>query len=226
MSAADWIALVVFLIAWLLYSPLFAHGVAKRGINHDMRIIRRSWMKEMVRRENRFMDANLMGHALNTASFFASTNLLIIAAVVGALAASDATWKTISGFTILDRTSQTVFDLKLALIVLTLVRGLLDFIWGIRQINYFLAVVGAAPPIDQVNDEYADAAASLLDPGMSSVNNGVRGYYFALAAGAWLFGPYAAIAATIGSVLLLLQRQLDSSASKAVARIRTLLEKP
>jgi uncharacterized membrane protein len=159
---------------------------------------------------------------LNTASFFASTNLLIIAAVIGALFGGDQTWKAISSFSILAKSSHLVFDIKLALVILTLARGLLDFIWGIRQINYFLAVIGAAPVTE--NAEYAKAAAALLDPAMSSVNKGVRAYYFALAAATWLLSPYAAVAATVGAVLLLANRQYNSDAARAVQRVRALLD--
>jgi uncharacterized membrane protein len=170
------------------------------------------------------MDANLMGHVINTASFFASTNLLIIAAVIGALFGGEQTWRAISSFSILAKSSHLLFDVKLALVICTLARGLLDFIWGIRQINYFLAVIGAAPEKAD-NPAYAEAAAALLDPAMSSVNKGVRAYYFALAAATWLLSPYAAIAATVGAVLLLANRQYNSSAARAVARVRALLDK-
>lgn len=221
---ADWIALGVFLVAWLLYSPLFPKLV-KRGTNYDMHFIRQGWMRRMIERDVRLMDANLIGHTLTTANFFASTNLLIIAAVVGAMFGGRATWDTIQGFSVLAHTSLELFVFKLALIAIALARGLLDFIWGVRQLTYFLAVLGAAPKAgDPRGDAYADAAASLLYPAMSSVNKGVRGYYFALAAGAWLFGPYAAIAATIGAVGLLMRRQLDSEASQAVGRARALLD--
>jgi uncharacterized membrane protein len=223
-SPADWCALGLFLAAWLLYHPLFPRFF-KRGTNYDMRFIRKAWMHRMIDRDVRLMDANLIGHTLSTASFFASTNLLIIAAVAGALFSGRATWATISDFSILASTSLVMFDFKLALIAVTLARGLLDFIWGARQLNYFLAVLGATPEIgDPRNAAYADAAAALLDPALQSVNKGVRGYYSALAAGAWLFGPYAAIAATIGAVLLLVHRQLDGEASRAIARARAILE--
>jgi uncharacterized membrane protein len=217
---ADWAALIVFMLCWLFYSP-FVEGRG-RSINQNMHVVRRHWMAMMVKRDNRFMDANLMGHVLNTASFFASTNLLIIAAVIGALFGGDQTWKAISSFSILAKSSHLVFDIKLALVILTLARGLLDFIWGIRQINYFLAVIGAAPVTE--NAEYAKAAAALLDPAMSSVNKGVRAYYFALAAATWLLSPYAAVAATVGAVLLLANRQYNSDAARAVQRVRALLD--
>ena len=71
---------------------------------------------------------------------------------------------------------------------------------------------------------YGEAAASVLNPALTSFNNGVRGYYFALAAAAWLLGPWAMIAAVAGAVLLLFWRQSVSSSSRGVRRLRSLLE--
>lgn len=223
---ADVYALAVFLIVWLFYQPLLDFIGRGRGINHDMAFVRRAWMEAMVRRENRFMDANLIGHVLSSASFFASTNLLVIAAVIGALFGGEQTWKAISGFSLLARSTPLLFDIKLTLIAFALVRGLLDFIWAIRQLNYFLGVMGAAPDEPgAAKAAFGEAAAAILDPALSAFSTGVRGYYFALAAAAWLMGPYAAIIATVGAAWLLIHRQLGSPAAKGIARIRDLVEK-
>ena len=56
------------------------------------------------------------------------------------------------------------------------------------------------------------------------MNSGVRGYYFALAAAAWLFGPIPFIAATLGAVSLLIWRQRRSPAAHAIAELRKLIE--
>src|SRR5262245_18217728 len=105
LPTADIAALAVFLIGWLFYQPLFQLISRGRGINHDMVSIRRAWTEALVRRDNRFMDANLTGHVLNSASFFASTNLLMIAAVVGALFGGEQTLKAIESFTLLSNSS-------------------------------------------------------------------------------------------------------------------------
>ena len=122
--------------------------------------------------------------------------------------------------------SRLLFEAQLGLVVLTLARGLLDFIWGIRQLNYVLAAIGATP--DRADDDahhaFGDVAGRLLNPALHSVNSGVRGYYFALAAAAWLFGPIPFIAATVGAVSLLVWRQRRSPAAVAIADLRRLLE--
>jgi uncharacterized membrane protein len=228
MSPIDIAALVVFLTAWLFYQPMLKR-LSRRGgmINTDMTVLRIRWMANMAARENRFIDSQLMGHVLNSASFFASTNLIVIAAAAGALFKSPDTYRTVAHLAVTDTGPRWLFEAKLALIVAALTRGLLDLIWAIRQMNYTLAAIGAAPPPSSsptLVRAYGEAAAQVLNPALSSFNNGVRGYYFALAAAAWLLGPWAMIAAVAGAVLLLFWRQSGSSSARGVRLMRSLLE--
>ena len=86
MTLIDWIALFLFFTAWLGYGPLLKLIARRSGsLNDDMLIVRDSWMTAMTHREMRLIDSQLMGHSINSASFFASTNLLLIAAVAGIL---------------------------------------------------------------------------------------------------------------------------------------------
>jgi uncharacterized membrane protein len=112
------------------------------------------------------------------------------------------------------------------LILACLARGLLDFIWSIRQMNYALALIGAAPEIHLPGDRVAfgEAAARVLNPALGSFSQGVRGYYFALAAGAWLFGPVWLAAGVISAFALLAWRQAASPAARAIRTARRLLE--
>jgi uncharacterized membrane protein len=231
MSSFDIGALVVFLLAWLFYQPALKRLSRSSGVlNTHMTVVRRRWMGNMTQRDNRFLDSQLIGHTLSSASFFTSANLILIAAAAGALFRSAETYRTIThlGVAAANAGPQWLFEVKLALIVATLARGLLDCIWAIRQLNYTLAAIGAAPPASTVSPalmrRYAEATAMVLNPALSSFNNAVRGYYFALSAAAWLVGPWAMIAAVILAVTLLAWRQASSSSAKGVKRIRDLLE--
>jgi uncharacterized membrane protein len=228
MEIADLVAFGVFVVCWLAYQPLLKLVGAARGgvINTDMTVIRLAWMRNMAVRENRFMDGQLLGHVLNSASFFASSNLILIAAAATALFGGEATFRSVSALEVIRTSSRVLFEFQLALVLLTLSRGLLDFIWAIRQMNYCIAAVGAAP-VNASPEEaqaFGAAAAKLLNPALSSFNSGVRGYYFALSAGAWLFGPVAFACATVGAVVLLFTRQRRSPAARAIADMRRILE--
>jgi uncharacterized membrane protein len=90
--------------------------------------------------------------------------------------------------------------------------------WAIRQLNYGVALIGAAPskPGPALRDAAADRTAAVLSLALGSFNAGVRGYYFALAALAWLVGPGAFALATTGMVAMLLWRQFGSDTAEAI----------
>ena len=226
----DAAALALFTVLWLGYEPLVRRLARGRGSLHrDMDVVRAGWMNTMARRpESRLIDANLMGHTINSASFFASANLILIAAAAGVLFGGQDAWRRVADVGLLAEAPRQLFELKLGLVTVALSRGLLDFIWSIRQMNYTFAVIGAAPEQAEpgVLTRYGEAAAALLNPAMSSFNAGVRGYYFALAAAAWLVGPVPFLLTTLGATGLLFWRQSSSKAARAVRDIRDILAEP
>ena len=226
MTILDGLALALFFLCWLGYGPLLALLARRSGsLNDDMLTVRRAWMMVMTHREVRIVDSQLMGHTINSAGFFASTNLLLIAAVAGILFGGD---QALQGVAAVGGESVPVrlLEIKLALVLLCLARGLLDFIWSIRQMNYALALIGAAPELHAEADRESlgEAAASLLNPALSAFSHGVRGYYFALAAAAWLFGPLWLAIGVAAVFCLLIWRQAGSPAARAVRTARRLLE--
>jgi uncharacterized membrane protein len=228
MHLLDTIVLSVFAACWLLYEPMLKRlGEGGGVLNTDMTVIRRRWMQEMAVREIALLDGQLLGHAINSASFFASSNLILIAAAAGVLFGGDSAWKSVEGLAVLAKTTPLMFQVKLGLVLVALARGLLDFIWSIRQMNYCLAAIGAAPmwAPAAVLAEYAEAAGGILNPALSAFNAGVRAYYFALAAAVWLLGPLPFLCATLGAMTLLLWRQRRSRASTAVRKVRQILER-
>lgn len=226
--AWDLAALVLFLVIWVLYGPVLKWGSRNGGlINTDMIRIRTAWMEGMMSREQRMVDSQIVGHALNSASFFASSNLLLIAASGGLLFGGDAARSKLEHAPLVAAASEALFQAKLALVGITLARGLLAFIWAIRQLNYCAAAIGAAPKAGSrldIAQPYAQALGELLTRALSAFNDGVRNYYFALAAAAWLLGPVALALATLGATALLVWRQSVSPAARAVHQLRILLD--
>lgn len=226
MLVPDWIALIVFFIVWLGYDPMLRTIARHKGtLNTDMLIVRDAWMTAMTNRQMRLVDAQLMGHTISSASFFASTNLLLIAAVAGVLFGGEAALRNIAAIGA-EPAPIVLMEAKLALVLLCLARGLLDFVWALRQLNYTVALIGAAPEVHEEADRkaYGVAVGKVLNPALSSFNRGVRGYYFALAAAAWMFGSLWLFLAVTMVASLLLWRQSGSPAARAVRDARRLLE--
>jgi uncharacterized membrane protein len=229
LSLPNSLALAFFIFAWIFYEPLL-HAFAKRRggvLNTDLEVIRAAWMRNMTSREVRLMDSQILGQTLNSCSFFASSNLILIAAAAGALFGGQRTFASVSALEVVQTSSRLLFELQLALVVAALARGLLDFIWAIRQINYCLAALGAVPdPLPEAEREaFGALLARLMNPALGSFSAGVRGYYFALAGAAWLFGPLAFAGVTLGALTLLVWRQRSSPAAIAIHDFRELIEK-
>jgi len=230
-TRADWTdgaALALFVALWAGYPYLTQWLGRRRGaINLDMTAIRLAWMRAMARYpDRRLLDGQLLGHTLNTATFFASTNLILIAAVAGALFGGERTYRAILDIPLLSHGPRLLFEFKLILVLLTLAGGLFDYIWAIRQLGYCLTLTGAAPqdlrPAD--SDRYARASGQIFDHAIRSYNAGVRAYYFALAASAWLIQPLAFALSVVGAVALLLARQMVSPTARAVREARAVID--
>ena len=226
MNTLDWLGLSLFLLCWLGYDPLLKLLAHRSGsLNTDMLTVRHAWMTAMTHRELRLLDSQLLGHSINSGSFFASSNLLLIAGVAGILFGGD---QALRGFAAVGAEAVPVrlLEAKLGLVLLCLARGLLDFIWSIRQMNYTLALIGAAPEIHTDADKVAfgEATAQVLNPALAAFSQGVRGYYFALAAASWLFGPVWLCAGVVSAFSLLVWRQSGSPAARAIRTARRLLD--
>jgi uncharacterized membrane protein len=107
----------------------------------------------------------------------------------------------------------------------TLLLGLSDFIWAVRQLNYCLAAIGASPSRKEDSEVVAwtEALTMLVNPALRSFSVGVRSYHFTVAA-AWFFGPLSFITVTLLSVSLLVWRQSWSDTAKGVMAVRKLLD--
>lgn len=225
MPPADIAALTLFLAIWLFYEPLLPRLTGgRRPLNENMVGVRRAWMMALVRRDIRLMDSQFLGHTINSASFFGSANMIAIAALGGFMFGGDTKWQGLSELEFVRPGPVWLMEIKVALMLLALARGMLDFVWAIRQLNYCLAAIGALPDsIDEtLRPRWADALSAMLNPALRTFSRGVRAYYFALAAAGWFFGPFALAIASLTAASLLAWRQTRSEAAEGIARISVL----
>ncbi|HVZ99825.1 MAG TPA: DUF599 family protein [Caulobacterales bacterium] len=227
MTPIDIAAAAIFVLCWLGYEPILKSiSGARGGINHDMAVVRETWIRRMLKREMRLLDANLLNHLLTSASFFASTNLIVIAAAASALFGGEAMFHNLRSLALAAPAPAWLIEIKIGLVVVTLSRGLLDFIWAIRQMNYCSALFGAAPEATEVTEHaaFARAMVNVLHPAFSSFNKGVRAYYFAMAAAAWLLSGWAMMIGVAAAMFWLLRRQVASQAAGGIRQARLLFE--
>jgi uncharacterized membrane protein len=231
LTLLDLAALAFFAVIWFGYGLVMdRRPEGGGGLNQRLRTVRRAWMGEMLRRENRMPDSALLGHLIHSVSFFASATLLVIAALSGAFGALDAVHEALSELAITgDALSRRALEARLLLLLVIFVYAFFKFTWAIRQYNYCCALVGAAPPASEpIAPERRAAltrqAAEVLSVAVSTFNGGLRAYYFALAALGWFVHPLAFIGAVLWIVLVLLRRQFLSHTLHSIEAFEAALE--
>ena len=145
-STMDLIAVGVFFACWAGYNLLIdGRWRRSKSINTLMFSLRREWMSQLIVRENRIVDSTLVGHTINSAAFFASTTVLVLAGLLGVLGSADQIYAAASNISMLPDSGQPQFEWKIALLIAIFIYAFFKFTWALRQYNYFCAVIGSAP---------------------------------------------------------------------------------
>jgi uncharacterized membrane protein len=211
-------AVILYFLIWGGYETLFDSRLRRpHSLNAKMVLVRNAWMTRMLERETLLIDANLIGHSIHTATFLASTTVLILAGLLGVLGSSDRVYAAISSISMIITTDQRLFEWKIGLIIVIFVYTFFKFTWAIRQFNYFCAIIGSAPRGGaDATHRHATAMAVVLGHAIANVNAGFRGYYFAFAAVGWIAHPLALVLGAVFTVAVLVRRQLTSPVAKAI----------
>ena len=204
---------------WVGFAVIQDRLLKGQVVNQHLKIVRRHWMERMLDRENRIMDSQLIGHTMHSCTFFASTNMLVLAGLIGALGAAEHAHDVVRTLSFTVRTSREFFEMKMLLLIGIFTFGFFKFTWALRQYNYCCALIGSAPqpPVPEPERKaMAETIATAMTLAISALNGGMRAYYFALAALAWLLGPWLFIMATAAVIIVLTRRQGFSATEKVI----------
>ena len=216
----DLLALAWFVAAWIGYT-WYADRSSRR--THSLRAVmfahRHEWMKRMVERDNRIVDANIIGNLLQSVSFFASTTLLIMAGLMTLLGSTDTAIPLIRVLPFTSKVTHILWELKLLVLIIIFVYAFFKFTWALRQFNYCSVLIGAAPntPSPNVNEVYVHRAAQVSTLASKDFNQGLRAYYFSLAALGWFINPWFFVGATTLVAGVLYWREFHSETLKMLA---------
>lgn len=165
----------------------------------------------MLKREVRVADAALLANLERNVNFFASTTMLVIAALLTVLTSK-------YDFTIFENSGlgSENSQLKLFTLLAIMVYAFFSFTWSLRQFGFGSVLMGAAPDVNQTSisakqrKEYAYSTAQVLDQASHAFNYGLRAYYYALASITWFIHPIAFMFATTWVVVVLYRREFHS----------------
>jgi uncharacterized membrane protein len=217
-DAFDWIATAWFLVMWIGYDQFaerwsLSHPSLLRQINH----YRREWMLRLTERDNRIADVALMANLSSSPTFFASTTIIIIGGLLAMLGRTSQAVDVVSQIPFSTHTSEPVWEIKIVILVCVFVFAFFRFTWALRQFNFCAIVIGAAPSAagfanegEAARKSHADRVGKLVALAGESFNDGLRAYYFAIAALTWFFHPLAFMFATTIVVVILYHREFKS----------------
>lgn len=211
----DVLAFAFFLAAWVGYAAFATrYGARVPSLQTSMDGYRRTWMARMIERDNRMVDVNIMRNLTRSSQFFASTTMLILGALIALMGYVQQALDVVSGLPFTVKGTVRATELKILLLVVIFVYAFFKFSWGIRQLNFSSVLVGAAPKPPQGDAEqhagYINRIARIASSASINFNNGLRAYYFALAALAWFLHPWLMIVATGWVVYVLYRREFRS----------------
>lgn len=212
----DVLSLAWFVLLWAGYT-VYADRRARRtqslrAVMHGYRV---QWMRQMLLRDNRVADVNILRNLLAGVSFFASTTLLILAGLVTVLGSTDRVIAMVRDLPFAAGTTLVQWELKLLALGVIFVYAFFKFTWALRQFNYCTILVGAAPR--GPDETYAGRAAEIATHASKDFNQGLRAYYFSLAALGWFLSPWIFMAATTVVVVVLYLREYRSTALRMLA---------
>lgn len=209
----DIVAVAWLLLCWIGYTVYSERGSAAGNLIGVMARHRERWMIEMLSRENRIVDIQIINSALNNATFFASTTILIMAGLFAVLGALEDVIAVVRDIPFAVTTSRALWESKVIVMMLIFVHGFFKFAWSMRQFNYCALVVGAAPYTQDPNEEdlaYAHGGALVASLAAKHFNHGIRAYYFGMATLSWFLHPLALLPSALLVVLVLYRREFRS----------------
>jgi uncharacterized membrane protein len=209
----DLFVLTWFIACWAGYT-YFAErkSVTTASLVAAMRVYRREWFKRVVQHENRIADVAAFNSLLTSATFFASTAILILGGLVAMLGTTDRVMEVVAELPFARPESELLSRIKIILMIGVFVYTFFKFTWSIRQYHFCTILVGAAPLAKdpQEPDDYIDMMTQVTSHAAEDFNQGLRAFYFAFAAIAWFFHPWLSVASSALVVYILHQREFQS----------------
>ena len=219
-SGLDIIAIIWFFAAWIGFSLIADYSsLRQRSVTSIVNDYRERWMVQMLKREMKMIDTQIMGNLGNGLAFFASTSVLIIGGLSAALGAGDTVVVLLEDIPFASNTSKIAYDLKVILLIGIFVYAFVKFSWSFRISNYCSILIGASQFFDRSEEEYSEAAklpAQLSGLAGAHFNRGLRSYFFAMAALGWFLNAEIFLFATTITLITQYRREFRSRSLKVL----------
>lgn len=228
----DTLAFAFYGLSWIGYTVFADYSSwRERSIMKAMDGYRERWMQQMLRRENRMVDANIIGSLQNGAAFFASTSIFALGGLVAALGASEQAMGILTTLHVDEFATAETWQIKVLALIAVMAYAFFKFAWTFRLQNYCAVLLGATAGgggegaqggdgggggDDSEDSALAQRAARISSLAARHFNRGLRAYFFALAALAWFIHPLLFMAMTVYVLYVLHRREFRSKSLKVL----------
>lgn len=215
LSRADMIALAWFVTCWIGYSLVADFTpVSRYSVSTAMGHYRREWMRRMVERDIRIVDAQIHGNLLHGIGFFATTTILAIGGLLALLGATDRAVELLAELPYVQPTSRVAWEIKTLVLAMIFIYAFFKFAWAFRVANWYAIMIGAAPLASADSGEgleYVERATRINQLSAAHFNRGIRAYFFALATLSWFLDARVYMVASALVLLVLISREFRTT---------------
>jgi len=213
----DLVAVALLFVTWLGIGWLTERPPAGRpSVSVLMVRFRREWMRQLVARDNRIFDGNILASLREGTAFFASACMIATGGLLALIGNGERLRGIVQEYE-LEAVAGTAWEMRLLVTMFFVVNAFLKFVWAHRLFGYCAIMMASVPnkPNHPAAEARAMQAADLNITAARSFNAGLRSVYYALASLTWLAGPWALLVGT-GVVLFVTWRREFNSTSREV----------
>jgi uncharacterized membrane protein len=220
-STLDLVALAWFLGVWAAYAAVLSLTEKKRrGLNSEMHRYRDVWMLQMLAREMRMVDAQIVAALQNGTAFFASTSLIAVGGALTLLRSTEEILQVVAALPYGIGSTAVQWEAKTIGLAIIFVYAFFKFAWSYRLYNYVAIMLGATPPASEKDTPEAKAHAErvgrLCEVAGRHFNWGQRAFFFALGYLGWFISPWVLMATSVAVAAVLWRRQFMSDSRRAL----------
>ena len=218
----DLAAFAYFVLAIFLYRLVVSRSAQSGGgLPGAIQTQRVAWMLNMAKRDQRMLDAILLGGLSHGNAFFASTSAIAVGGLAATLGSGERVQAMLAHLPYVSQSTPMLLEAKQLLIMAIFIYAFFKFAWAFRVSHYTAIMIGATPIYDPENAEaciqHAERTARLIGIAAEHANSGLRSFYHAIATIAWFFHPLLFIAATTWVIVILARRDFFSRTLRLVS---------
>ncbi|MGL3208874.1 DUF599 domain-containing protein [Bradyrhizobium sp. BR 1433] len=217
----DILAVGFFALEWLVYAITLEHTAYGRdSLSARMHVYREIWVRNLLNRDARMVDMQIMASLQNGTAFFASTSLIAIGGGLALLRATNDALAVLGALPVNLTPSPALWEVKCIGLILIFIYTFFKFAWAYRLFNYVAILFGAMPSADQRDTPEAEAhvirTTRLFETAGRHFNRGQRAFFFALGYLGWFVSPWVLFVTTAAVVIVIWRRQFASNAWQAM----------